>query len=157
MVRFKNRWVLIEILGGPVTSKSGEEYENHHINSITAGMLHNTLKDAIAANYGEYGLGCVQSSLNVKYFSNHTNIGILRVSRDYHQMLLVSLFFIKEINGSPCYITVRHIGGTILKAQRAAIQYDLETLLRRQQQGNSSLDVDRLSRNAKEEIMKIES
>lgn len=67
MVRFKNRWVLIEILGEPVTSKTGEEYENHHINSITAGMLHNTLRDAIASNYGEYGLGCVQSSLNGSY------------------------------------------------------------------------------------------
>jgi hypothetical protein len=89
----------------------------------------------------------------VKYFSGHTNIGILRVSRECHQMLLVSLFFLREINGTPCYISVRHVGGmyangltltrrndsscclgTILKAQRAAITYDLEALLRRQQQ-----------------------
>jgi hypothetical protein len=64
MVRFKNRWVLIEILGEPVTSKTGEGYGNHHVNALTAGMLHNALRDAISANYGEYGLGSVQSSLN---------------------------------------------------------------------------------------------
>ncbi|GAB5592651.1 hypothetical protein Unana1_07551 [Umbelopsis nana] len=157
MVRFKNRWVLIEVQGEPVLSKNGEGYELCHV-PLTAGMLHTALREAILANYGEYGLGCVLSSLNVKYFSSHTNIGILRVARDYHQMLLASLFFLKEINGSPCYVSVRHVGGTIVKAQRAAIQYDLESLLRRQKQaGNSSLNVDELSRNAQEEIMKIEA
>jgi hypothetical protein len=118
----------------------------------------------------------------VKYFSGHTNIGIIRVARDYHQMLLVSLFFMKEINGTPCSITVRHVGGnakerdiwcgmrpeanivfvgTIFKAQRAAIQYDLEALLRRQyraeKHGTAPIDVAELSRASKDEIMKIES
>jgi hypothetical protein len=64
MVRFKNRWILIEIQGEPVKRKDGEGYENIHIASLTAGMLHVALREAILANYGEYGLGSVLSSLN---------------------------------------------------------------------------------------------
>ncbi|KAG2177014.1 hypothetical protein INT43_007668 [Umbelopsis isabellina] len=163
MVRFKNRWVLIEVQGEPVLSKADGEYENTHIASLNGGTIHTAVRDAILANYGEYGLGSLLSSFNVKYFSSHTNIGIIRVARDYHQMLLVSLFFMKEINGTPCSITVRHVGGNVKDedAQRAAIQYDLEVLLRRQRRaekhGTAAINVAELSRISKDEIMKIES
>jgi hypothetical protein len=69
MVRFKNRWVLIEVQGEPVLSKNGEGYELCHV-PLTAGMLHTALREAILANYGEYGLGCVLSSLNGKPLNN---------------------------------------------------------------------------------------
>jgi hypothetical protein len=66
MVRFKNRWVLIEVQGEPVLSKTDGEYENAHIASLNGGTIHTAVRDAILANYGEYGLGSLLSSFNGK-------------------------------------------------------------------------------------------
>lgn len=64
MVRFKNRWVLIEVQGEPVLNKADGEYENTHIASLNGGTIHFAVRDAILANYGEYGMGSLLSSFN---------------------------------------------------------------------------------------------
>lgn len=60
-----------------------------------------------------------------------------------------------------CVDSLTMFVGTIFKAQRAAIQYDLEVLLRRQcraeKHGTAAINVTELSRISKDEIMKIES
>jgi RNase P/RNase MRP subunit POP5 len=48
----------------------------------------------------------------VKYFSPHTNIGILRISREEVHIVWGALTFIKELKGKPCIIKVLHTAGT---------------------------------------------
>lgn len=48
----------------------------------------------------------------VKYFSPHTNVGILRISREEMHIVWGALTFINQLKGRPCIIKVIHTSGT---------------------------------------------
>lgn len=50
-------------------------------------------------------------TLIVKYFSPHTNIGIVRISREELHIVWGALTFIKELKGRSCMIKVIHTSG----------------------------------------------
>lgn len=60
----------------------------------------------------------------VKYFSPHTNLGIVRVARDHFRMIWAGITFITKIKGRECLVRVLHVSGTIKKAQQATIRHD---------------------------------
>ncbi|ORX77988.1 hypothetical protein BCR32DRAFT_207353 [Anaeromyces robustus] len=120
MVRFKNRYILFEIIY--------DEDENNKIN-INYNIVLNAIKTSIEQNFGAYGIGITQSSFTMKYFSPVTKIGILRSSRKQFNMIWASLTFINNIQNNRCLVRVLHVGGTIKSTQKAAIKYDQEQLL----------------------------
>ncbi|CAG8433810.1 12499_t:CDS:2 [Ambispora gerdemannii] len=107
---------------------------------ITTKEIHHALRDSICLNFGDVGIGCVSSSLNVKYFSPFTNNGILRVSRDHYRIIWGALTFINEIRGRRCLVHVLHVGGTIKKCQLACIQHNRDQILKRRQAAESRGD-----------------
>ncbi len=58
MVRFKNRYLLVEFVFG-----SAEE-GNEALKGATPKSLVGLLRDAVRGLHGEYGLACVQHSLH---------------------------------------------------------------------------------------------
>ncbi|KAI7826966.1 hypothetical protein BC939DRAFT_395310 [Gamsiella multidivaricata] len=138
MVRFKNRYLLFEIVYAdtplgwtsiPATLTSGADASHHSAkpdhspfgdtgrNNCRLPPLANkdimhALKASIVENFGDYGAGLTQRPLTLKYFSPHTNIGILRISREEVHIVWGALTFIRELKEKPCIIKVLHTSGT---------------------------------------------
>ncbi|CAG8781205.1 25242_t:CDS:2 [Racocetra persica] len=123
MVRLKHRWILFETLFEDTS------HQDTSVEPLTSHNIFTTVKESIQSNFGDYGRGCVSSSLNVKYYSPHTNIGLLRVSRDHYRIVWCALTFITQINSRTCTIRVLHVGGTIKQCQTSVIEYDMEQIL----------------------------
>ena len=75
MVRFKNRYVLVELIW-----KDGRLDD-----TFSEAKLMAVLRDSMAVNYGDYGAGINSASLQVKYLNPLTNAAVVRCSRDQLQ------------------------------------------------------------------------
>ncbi|KAI9471794.1 MAG: hypothetical protein EXX96DRAFT_581633 [Benjaminiella poitrasii] len=131
MVRFKNRWVLFRIVEDPVIENGRVIYPNTQF-ELTEGMISKTIFQAIELNYGQFGKG--QGSITVKWYNSTTRIGILRIPRDYTDMYLSTLFYIKQIGSIPCNFSILHVSGTIIFIQQEAINWDRQFYLKEQKE-----------------------
>jgi len=125
MVRFKNRWLLVEFI--PCT-KEGASYQPSE--GVTSKHIWSALKDSIIANFGDAGWGAVASSLTVKYFSPTTNLSIIRVARDHHRIAWGAVTLLRSVQGKPYLPNVIHVSGTIKHTQMSAISHNREAVAR---------------------------
>lgn len=72
MVRYKNRFLLAELIW-----KDGRLDE-----SLTEAGILAVLRDSIASNFGDFGLGVCLASMQVKYYNSLTNMCIVRCGRE---------------------------------------------------------------------------
>ncbi|CDO75116.1 hypothetical protein BN946_scf185010.g41 [Trametes cinnabarina] len=129
MVRFKNRWLLVEFLpvpapipGRPSTTRPQDELTSKHIWAA--------LKQSVITHFGDTGWGAVGSSLTIKYFSPRTNLCIIRVARDPHKIAWASVTLMTAIDGRKYIPHVVHVSGTIKQAQLSAIRHNREIVAR---------------------------
>lgn len=104
MVRFKTRWI-----GFDVKSTSDKLI-------IRTAELHNTITDSIKENFGDLGLGKTTRRLQLESIDDYSFI--LQCPSEYVDVVLVSLFFLTEVNRKPVKIEVQHVGGTILSTRK---------------------------------------
>ncbi|KAF5359410.1 hypothetical protein D9756_002919 [Leucocoprinus leucothites] len=126
MVRFKNRWLLVEFI--PTTLPLDQAAPS--TNPLDAKKIYNALKQSILTNFGDTGWGAVGLSLTVKYFSPTTNVAIIRVGRDQHRVAWGGVTLLKEIDSCKVIPYVVHVSGTIKHAQLAAIAHNREVVAR---------------------------
>lgn len=72
----------------------------------------------------------------MKWYNATTRIGILRVPRDFTDMYLSSMFFIKQIASMPCSLSILHVSGTVIFIQQAAIDWDRRFYLKEQEEAD---------------------
>ncbi|KAJ6480815.1 hypothetical protein C8R47DRAFT_1186651 [Mycena vitilis] len=123
MVRFKNRWLLVELI--PASNPNPNPPARLDGHKIWAA-----LKQSILSNFGDVGWGSVGSSMTVKYYSPTTNICIIRVARDHHNIAWGALTLLTAIEGTRYVHNVIHLSGTIRHAQLAAISHNREVIAR---------------------------
>lgn len=119
MVRFKNRWLLVEFISATPS-----------LAQVDAKKIYSALKQSILTNFGDSGWGAVSFSLTVKYFSPMTNVAIIRVGRDQHRIAWGGVTLLKEIDAWKIIPYVVHVSGTIKHAQLAAIAHNREVVAR---------------------------
>ncbi|KAJ3919180.1 hypothetical protein F5877DRAFT_90225 [Lentinula edodes] len=131
MVRFKNRWFLVEFIPIPSDAKILSIPPIPHSGSSTptrpnldSKQIYSALKQSVISNYGDVGWGAVGLSLSVKYFSPTTNICIIRVGRDQHNIVWGALTLLNGLEGIKFIPNVVHVSGTIKHAQLAAIAHN---------------------------------
>ncbi|KAF8588263.1 hypothetical protein K439DRAFT_1652012 [Ramaria rubella] len=122
MVRFKNRWLLIEFI--PCQSETSTHEQ------LNAKAIWLALKQSVMTNFGDIGWGAISTSLTVKYFSPTTNLCIIRVARDHHRIAWGAITLLTSINGNHTIPHLVHLSGTIKHAQLAAIKHDREVIAR---------------------------
>ncbi|KIY46037.1 hypothetical protein FISHEDRAFT_66541 [Fistulina hepatica ATCC 64428] len=127
MVRFKNRWFLVEFL--PISSKNA---------AFEGKQIWNALKQCILHNFGDAGWGAVAMSLTVKYYSPTTNVCIIRVGRDQHRIAWAGLTLLTTVDGVPVIPHVVHLSGTIKHAQLAAVTHNREVIARYRRRAKTS-------------------
>eukprot|EP01117_Protostelium_nocturnum_P014120 TRINITY_DN5333_c0_g1_i2.p1 TRINITY_DN5333_c0_g1~~TRINITY_DN5333_c0_g1_i2.p1 ORF type:complete len:133 (-),score=32.13 TRINITY_DN5333_c0_g1_i2:206-604(-) len=121
MVRIKHRYILTEI---------GFEDEKER-RKIDTSKLYWTIRNSIQLHFGDFGMGSLLSSLQVKYWNKETGICIIRCSRDQYQLCWSSLTWVTNMfeTNSPVSMRVIHVGGTIKMCLRSALEYDRSSLL----------------------------
>ncbi|KAF9459030.1 hypothetical protein BDZ94DRAFT_1269209 [Collybia nuda] len=131
MVRFKNRWLLVEFIPVGLSKPATDYLEGKHI--------WGALKQCILSNFGDTGWGAVGLSLTVKYYSPTTNICIIRVARDQHKIVWGAVTLLTSIEGIRYIPNVIHLSGTIKHSQLAAITHNREIIARYRAQAKTSV------------------
>ncbi|RDB26395.1 Ribonuclease P/MRP protein subunit POP5 [Hypsizygus marmoreus] len=122
MVRFKNRWFLVEFI--PIGQS--RPAEGH----LDGKQIWSALRQSVLSNFGDTGWGSVALSLTVKYYSPTTSICIIRVARDQHKIAWGALTLLSSIEGLKYIPNVIHVSGTIKHAQLAAVAHNREVIAR---------------------------
>ncbi|KAH3671574.1 hypothetical protein OGAPHI_000277 [Ogataea philodendri] len=128
MVRLKSRYLLFEILD----PEPGETFYEDRKNAIlalhrpcdpkiTPKLLVQEIRKSLQTNFGDYGLSTA-GSLSIKYFSNRTCTGIIRVHRENARHVVAALTFISQLRGQDVIIKCSSISGSIKKCEDRAIQ-----------------------------------
>ncbi|KAH9445809.1 hypothetical protein MJO29_012096 [Puccinia striiformis f. sp. tritici] len=131
MVRFKNRYLLIQLIYGPLdsTTLSYQPSSNDTPKLNEKGLI-DLIRQSIQTNFGELGSGEAGSDLSIKYYSPTTSHLILRCKRDQVNKVRASLLFINQINPQISVIfNVAHVSGTIRKTQLFLIEWDRQQSL----------------------------
>lgn len=129
MVRFKNRWLLVEFVDmSTVDASAGKEPLSSR--SLDGRLIYNALRDSVVSNFGDTGWGAVGMSLTVKYFSPTTNLCIIRVARDHHRIAWGAVTLLTGIHDIRVIPRVIHVSGTIKHAQLSAIAHNREVIAR---------------------------
>ncbi|KAF8501238.1 hypothetical protein BU17DRAFT_78431 [Hysterangium stoloniferum] len=121
MVRFKNRWLLVEFI---------ECHSQGPLQELNSKLVWLALKQSVITNFGDVGWGAVSTSLNVKYFSPTTNLCIIRIARDHHKLAWGATTLLTTVNGKDYIPHLIHLAGTIKQAQLAAIRHNKEIIAR---------------------------
>jgi ribonuclease P/MRP protein subunit POP5 len=152
MVRFKNRYFLIELLPFKIQQSPDQKEQNRYHSSeipsknnetsellpaFTPASVSTCIRNAVTLNYGQFANSSLLQSLSVKYSNNSTNMIILRVPRDFQEQIWASLTFITEWPAEnqtipqqfKCTWRSVHCAGTIRSCQKAAISYARKLLL----------------------------
>ena len=132
MVRVKSRYVLFEILF-PLDRATDDygDYEElltrlHKTSPLTftAKQLARQIKQLVQDHYGDYGGGSC-SNLQVKYFSNKTSTGIVKVAREHFEMVVAALALIDRLDSIPVIVRCLHVLGTVRKCQEWVMERNL--------------------------------
>jgi len=97
--------------------------------SFGSAVIYRALAQTLESQWGDYGAGCLASSLSVKYYNALTGLVIARASRDHYRLLWSVLKATRKIKGRPCTLTCVHVGGTIRACQQAALSHSRALLL----------------------------
>ncbi|EGN99395.1 hypothetical protein SERLA73DRAFT_182356 [Serpula lacrymans var. lacrymans S7.3] len=136
MVRFKNRWLLVEFIPCTSSSQLGLSQATARLAAtqttarIDAKQVYAALKQSVIANFGDTGWGAVGSSLTVKYYSPTTNTCIIRVARDHHRIAWAAVTLLSSIGGAKIVPNVVKLSGTVKQAQLAAIMHNRTVVAR---------------------------
>ncbi|GLC39461.1 hypothetical protein PLESTF_000833500 [Pleodorina starrii] len=112
MVRLKNRYLVVE-----VTWKDGKIDD-----SCTDQLLLQAIRDSVAQNFGDHGLGSSVASLQVKYFSPYTGLAIVRCATAEHEKVITALTFTSEVKQRPAAVRLLRLSGTLAAGKEAALQ-----------------------------------
>ncbi|KAK4047658.1 RNA-binding protein pop5 [Microbotryomycetes sp. JL221] len=152
MVRFKHRYLLVELLFPNLMQFNDDDDHDDNIDKqatlndnnddkalafLNESVLMQTLRDSLLINFGERGAGEVGGAFSIKYFSLQTHTVIIRVSRQHFRTLWSSLTLLRKLAGQPVIATVVHVGGSIKKTQHAAIAHDRVKILQHANKINS--------------------
>lgn len=135
MVRLKTRYLLFEILYPEGIDSLSEDYgsaiRKPSPSNIDAKALSRLLRDTIELNFGDFGTGSIASTISIKYFSNATSTGILRVGRDHFRLAWGALSYISHIGDHRVVINITRVSGTIKKCEQAAIKKNKHSIRER--------------------------
>ncbi|SCU91024.1 LADA_0F07668g1_1 [Lachancea dasiensis] len=134
MVRLKSRYILFEVLYPAPDCPEERPFSNsrkdiliRHHRASPAQISHKTiiqeLRRTLQHNFGDYGIGRVNSLLQIKYFSNRTSTGIIRCSREEYDLVLIALMFINRIDDvEGLVVNPTKVSGTIKRVEQYAIR-----------------------------------
>ncbi|ODV83505.1 hypothetical protein CANARDRAFT_191358, partial [[Candida] arabinofermentans NRRL YB-2248] len=130
MVRLKTRYILFEILY-PERSVTSDSYSSRSKtilalhqptqSSINARILVSLIRSSLSLNFGDIGAASAVS-MSLKYFSNKTSTGIIRINRDNYRYIIGALTLIDEIGGEKVIVRCVSVSGSIKKCEDKSVE-----------------------------------
>ena len=112
MVKFKSRYILIEVL-----------YEDKKMQKFDESKFAKIIKNEVEANFGQICLGKINKNLQIKYVNNYTNMLIIRVGKEYIKLMRAALALINKIDFEKVRLRIIGVSGTIKGAEKRAAQF----------------------------------
>lgn len=112
MVRFKNRYLVCEVLWEDGKYDPGVKNKD----------FYEAIRESIGVNFGDWGTGMLMNSLSVKYWNSATNVGIVRCLRDEFRLLWAGITFINHIRNRKVRIKVVYTAGTVRNCQKQVVK-----------------------------------
>ncbi|XP_050678530.1 ribonuclease P/MRP protein subunit POP5 isoform X1 [Leptidea sinapis] len=105
MVRFKNRYITIEVC-------SSEVPENKPL-ALKSYLFHEALMDKIQQLHGDFGIAAVRTGLLTKYCNENTRIAIIRCRHGPHKFVTSALPFLTKFGKLDVTLRTLHVGATL--------------------------------------------
>ena len=112
MVKFKSRYLLIEVL-----------YEDNKLQKHDTSKFAKIIKNEVEKNFGEISLGKINKNLQIKYVNNYTNMLIVRVGKEYIKLMRAAIVLINKIDYEKVRLRIIGISGTIKGAEKRATKF----------------------------------
>ena len=112
MVKFKSRYILIEVL-----------YEDKKMQKFDESKFAKIIKNEVETNFGQICLGKINKNLQIKYVNNYTNMLIIRVGKEYIKLMRAALALINKIDFEKVRLRIIGVSGTIKGAEKRAAQF----------------------------------
>lgn len=127
MVRLKTRYILFQ-LHYPEEGEYDNIIPSQSTSTLSPKILASTLRLSMTKNFGDKALADTLTSFVVKYFSNKTSTGILRVHFDAVDTVLAAMFFVQTLEGRNVIWESVGVSGSISKCERRAIARNKELI-----------------------------
>ncbi|XP_059056976.1 ribonuclease P/MRP protein subunit POP5 [Achroia grisella] len=105
MVRFKNRYITVEI-EAPDVPVSRPLY-------LKSRIFHESVMSKLQQLHGDFGIAAVRNGFLTKYCNDVTRIAIIRVRHGPHKYIITTLPFITKIGKLDMRLKTLHVGATL--------------------------------------------
>ena len=112
MVKFKSRYILIEVL-----------YDDKKLQKYDESKFAKIIKNEVEKNFGEVNLGKINKNLQIKYVNNYTNMIIMRIGKEYIKLMRTALALINKIDYEKVRLRILGVSGSIKGAEKRATQF----------------------------------
>ncbi|XP_066586965.1 ribonuclease P/MRP protein subunit POP5 [Prorops nasuta] len=104
MVRFKNRYITVEI--EPVFDKEKPLVLKSH-------TLQNAIQSKVQQMYGDFGVAAIRPGFAAKYCNMHTKIALIKIRHGPHKFLVNCIPNITDVGGHAASIKMIYVGATM--------------------------------------------
>lgn len=104
MVRFKNRYVTVEIVPTDGSEKPL---------LLKTIALHNAVQQKVQQLYGDFGLAAIKAGLNAKYCNAQTRVALIKARHGPHKFILNSIPLINDVGGRSVKVNILYVGATL--------------------------------------------
>ncbi|TYZ67556.1 hypothetical protein PybrP1_012454 [[Pythium] brassicae (nom. inval.)] len=118
MVRLKTRYLVVEVTPASASARKPLTLQRDDV----AGLI----RESIARNYGDYGVGLLQYAFHVLYFSPHTRFAVVRCAREQCKLVESSLAFVTESQNQELRVRVARVCGSGRTCRAHLLAFSLE-------------------------------
>ncbi|CAG9783953.1 unnamed protein product [Diatraea saccharalis] len=105
MVRFKNRYITVEITCPLVPE--------HKPLTLKSKIFHETVLNKVQQLHGDFGIASIRNGFITKYCNENTRIAIIRVRHGPHRFVTSSLPFITKIDKLDVRLNTLYVSATL--------------------------------------------
>uniref|UniRef100_A0A224XZ36 Ribonuclease P/MRP protein subunit POP5 n=1 Tax=Panstrongylus lignarius TaxID=156445 RepID=A0A224XZ36_9HEMI len=121
MVRFKNRYVTVEVK---------QEKASKGLTKLSSKELSRHILGAVSRLYGEFGFAAVRNGFSASYCNEITQIAIIRVRHGPHKLVTSSIPSITRVGNVQVKINTLYVGGTLHQCYKVILKHQKESLLK---------------------------
>ncbi|PSN49814.1 hypothetical protein C0J52_01346, partial [Blattella germanica] len=120
MVRFKNRYVVVEI--NPIDTKHNAALllKSH---SLYCALIHK-----VQQVHGDFGVAAVKPGLITKYCNKWTRVATIRVRHGAHRLVTSCLPMVQQLEKVTLTVNILYIGATLQQCYKFIIQHQRKCL-----------------------------
>ncbi|KAK2583528.1 hypothetical protein KPH14_009484 [Odynerus spinipes] len=104
MVRFKNRYITVEIVPADGSDK---------LLILKTTAVQNAVQKKVQQLYGDFGAAAIKAGFNAKYCNAQTRIALIKARHGPHKFLLNSISSINDVGGRLVTINILYVGATM--------------------------------------------